>query len=375
MKLVIGITAPSSVTLIKGQASYFVSLGYTVYLLAPDDERVKLYCKDENCIHLPVPIERKISLIKDLIALFIIYKHLRKVRPNILNVGTPKISLLALLASIFISIPKRIYTCRGFRFEHEKGFKKALLINMERLTSLCSNKIICISNSLKSMGVDLGIFPSRKVSVLHYGSSNGIDLSVFNPGSILLSEKNKLKNELNLENTFVFGFVGRLNDRKGINELYNSFVSLFEQYPYIRLVMVGSFDLLSITDKSIINKINMHPAIRYVGPQKDVPIFLSLMDVFVLPTWCEGFGNVFIQAAAMGVSIISFDTTGAKDAVNNGYNGILVPLFNEDLLKEAMKSLLLDENKRKQLGQNGLKWVENFRQEHIWNAIHELYKN
>jgi hypothetical protein len=98
-KLVIGITAPGSVILIAGQLQYFKSLGYETYLMAPMHERVIAYCEREGCKHLPVELEREISLIKDLKALFQVYRHLRRVKPDVVNFGTPKVSLLGMIAA------------------------------------------------------------------------------------------------------------------------------------------------------------------------------------------------------------------------------------------------------------------------------------
>ena len=69
-------------------------------------------------------IEREISLLADLATLFSIIKIFIRIKPNIVNLGTPKVSLLGMIAAKLTSVPKRIYTCRGFRYEHERGFLK-----------------------------------------------------------------------------------------------------------------------------------------------------------------------------------------------------------------------------------------------------------
>ena len=127
-KLIVGITAPGSVTLIAGQLLYFKTLGYETYLMAPNHHRVIDYCQKEECIHLPLDLEREISPLKDLKALFQVIKHLRNINPDIVNFGTPKISLLGIIAAKLLGVKNRIYTCRGFRFEHESGMKKKILV-------------------------------------------------------------------------------------------------------------------------------------------------------------------------------------------------------------------------------------------------------
>ena len=197
-KLIVGITAPGSVILIAGQMNYFKSLGYETYLLAPTDERVTAYCLREGCTHLPVNLEREISPLKDIKALFQIITHLRKIKPDVVNFGTPKVSLLGMIAAKILAVKNRIYTCRGFRFETEKGTKKKILIFLEKIISKCSHQIICISPSLKEFGINLNIFSETKAIVINKGSSNGINLAKFNRSLISKSEILTLKKDLHI---------------------------------------------------------------------------------------------------------------------------------------------------------------------------------
>lgn len=323
-KLIIGITAPGSVILLEGQLKYFRELGYTTYLLAPSHEKVTAYCAAEGCIHLPVEIEREISLLKDLRSFFQILRHFRKVKPDIVNLGTPKVSLLGMVAARLLGIRRRIYTCRGYRFEHEKGFKKALLVTMERITALYAQDVICISGSVRTFGLKNKLFPARKAVVINKGSSNGIPLKRFDPAGISNESTIILKQQLGLEGYFVFGYVGRLVDRKGINELFAAFQELYAANERLKILYVGSPEFGQIADKTLIDRMKAHPGIVMAGSQRDVPLYLSVMDVFVLPAWWEGFGNVLVQAAAMGKPVISTTGTGTIDAVDGGFNGIMV---------------------------------------------------
>lgn len=372
-KLVVGLTASISVVLIEGQLKYFSDRGYIVYLMSPKSDLTINFCKKENAILLPVKIKREISLFSDLFSFFQILYILLRLRPDIVNFGTPKIGLLGMIAAKCCFVPKRIYTCRGFRYEHEHGFIKKILMLAEKISAICAHQVVCISPSLRSLGVNNKLFDVSKSILISKGSSNGIDLKYFNKESISAEEIAITKNQFGLENTFVYGFVGRIIDRKGIMELYDSFVSLYDQDNNIRLLLVGPFESEQLSDKSIIQKCNSHPAIIVCGYQKNIPLFMSMMDVFVLPAWWEGFGNVLIQAAAMGVPVISSLATGTCDAVSDGYNGILVEPRNRDLLFEAMKVLKDNPSIREAYGQNGILWAENFPNEKIWEGLNNLY--
>ena len=372
-RLIVGITTPGSVILLEGQLKYFTDQGYQTYLMAPKDERTLEYCKNEGCQLLPVHIKRDISLISDVRSLFQIIRYFGKIKPDIVNVGTPKMGLLGIIAAKLTGVKKRIYTCRGYRFEHEIGMKKKVLIFMEKITSKYAHQVICISESVKEMGLEYKLFSKAKGIVIHKGSSNGISLERFNPQNINPDKTLKLKQELDLEDKFVYGYVGRLVDRKGINELFEAFSKLYSQNNQLQLLFVGSPEYEQINDKSLMEKMKSHPGIRLAGSQKDVPLYLSVMDVFVLPAWWEGFGNVLVQAAAMGLPVISTTGTGTRDAVEIDFNGILVAPKSVSELTDAMEKLYHDTELREKLGQNGVEWAKNFDSKIIWQGMDKLY--
>lgn len=374
-KLIVGITIPGSVGLLEGQLNFFKEKGFDTYLMAPKDQRSVDYCEKEKCVLLDIKIARNISVFQDIKSLFQIIGVLKKTQPDIVNFGTPKISLLGLLAAKYCGVNKRIYTCRGFRFEHEKGFFRWLLKKMDTVAAFCSTEVICISNSVKELGVKEGVFPERKCVVINKGSSNGINLQKFNIQTVSKDSLTQLKDELSIqEEDFVFGFLGRIIDRKGINELFEVYKDIYTTNKHFKLLVVGPFDDSQIQDSELYENMLNHPGVILTGRTDNVPLYLSIMDVFVLPAWWEGFGNVLIQAAAMGIPVISTFGTGTRDAVSNHYNGLLVPLKDTGKLKEAMLELYHNEEKRVLYGKNGVEWSKNFDNEIIWEGMNEIYR-
>lgn len=374
-KILIGITAPVSVALIKGQLEYFRIKGNETYLLASKDDRTERFCHEEGCTLLSVDIQRNIALASDFKSLIQIIRHLRIIRPDIINVGTPKMGVLGILAGSLTGVKKRIYTCRGFRYEHESGIKRKILMLMEWITGRFAHQIICISPSVKRRGIADGVFHPDKCVVINKGSSNGIDLSKFNPALINTSDQKALVGDLGLEGFFVYGFVGRLIDRKGIAELYEAFAQVHKFDSNTRLLIVGPLEFDQITNKTLVQKLRDHPAIVMPGRTDNVPLYLSVMDVFVLPAWWEGFGNVLIEAAAMGVPVISTTGTGTVDAVCDGFNGVLIPPKDSTALETVMIDLLSDKVKRDAFGENGKQWALNFDRHLIWEGMQEIYES
>ena len=372
-KLVLGITSPGSVPLIRGQAKYFGSLGYKVFLMCPKDERSLNYCEEEGCELIAVGIDRYINVFSDIVTLVRIVAALSKIKPDIINVGTPKMGLLGSIAGYLLGVKKRVYTCRGFRYEHEKGLKRKVLQLTDKISGALSDTVICIAPSLREKALNDNIFSENKIIVINKGSSNGINLSKYNPSVIPQEHVVAFKQQYNLTNCFVFGFVGRLVDRKGINELYSAFSKLASIHGNIKLLVVGNPDFNQLADKDIVKKYNEHKDIVCVGWQNNIPLVMKALDVFVMPAWWEGFGNSYLEAAAMGIPVIGTDVTGAKDAVNNGFNGLVIPCKDTGALIHAMEFYYNNPDTLASHGNNGRIWVNNFKQQIIWEGLNEVY--
>ena len=371
-KLIIGITSEVSCGLIEGQVRFFVENGFDVYLLVNAAKQAEDFCRKEKCTYVPVNIKREISLFCDLRALFQIIVAMRRIKPDIVNVGTPKMGLLGMIAAFVLRVPVRIYTCRGFRFATSTGLIKNILVFMEKVSGACAHKIICISPSLRRKAISEGVFAGQKCVLVNRGSSNGIDLSVFSRSKINPGLQKDMRAKYALDRNFVFGFVGRVSIDKGVRELFEAFSALYEENKNLRLFLVGRLEM----ETDFAEKIMGHKGVVYAGSvnKTDLPLYYSLFNVFVLPTYREGFGNVLLEAAAMGVPVISTKVTGVVDAVNAGYNGLLVPSKNVIDLRDAMSMLYNDVNLRERYGNNGMEWATNFDQSIIWNGMLSLYK-
>jgi len=366
-KLAIAITSPISIVLLKGQLNYFSELGYEVILICPKNEKSEEFAVVENVKLIPVNFFREINLFHDLLCLFKLIKILWREKPDIVNAGTPKASLLTLIAAYVTGVNKRIYTCRGLRFEDESGAKKRLLIAMEKITAFCAHSIICISASVMKKAIDEKTFPKKKTLVLGKGSSNGIDLDYYNPTSITKIDNLHYKN-----NDTVFGFIGRFIERKGVNELVKSFVQISENKT--KLLMVGGYDESQLPEDEVCNYIDNHEQIIKVGWVEDIRSYLKAIDVLVLPAYWEGFGNVLIQAAAFGIPVIATKVSGCMDAVKDGFNGTLIEPKDDVALAETMLLYLNNREIRDVHGKQGKVWVQNFRQELVWNEMHKFYE-
>ncbi|MDD3080039.1 MAG: glycosyltransferase family 4 protein [Paludibacter sp.] len=368
-KLILGVTVGGSSRLLDGQVSYFLNLGYDVYLMSPPHPKERLFCEREGCKHLPVDIVKDINIRKDLIALMQIIRYLKALRPDIVNVGTPKMGLLGIMGAYITGVKHRIYTCRGFRFETETGLLRKILIFMEKLTVFLAYKVIYVSPSLKNAAELYRTGSSKKSVLLGNGSSNGVDIKRFSAHAVSATKREELIRQYQLQNHLIIGYVGRVSVQKGSFELVRVFENLYQSNKQLKLIMIGHDD----SPEDFRNNYMSHPGIIHIPFQDDVPLYMSLFDIFVLPSWREGFPNVPIQAAAMGIPVIVSNATGCIDAVDNNSNGVVFQVKNEKSLKEVLHTYISNENLRKEHGRNGIAWAAMFENSIIWNALNNLY--
>jgi hypothetical protein len=137
-------TIPSSLeTPLKGQLN-FMNQHYNVTAIADSRNKNswKIIAEREGVECCPVPMERDISILKDIRSLFALYWLFVRKKPYIVHANTPKASLLGMLAAFIADVPHRIYTVTGLRFETEKGLKRKILILMEQIACWTATKVI-----------------------------------------------------------------------------------------------------------------------------------------------------------------------------------------------------------------------------------------
>jgi glycosyltransferase involved in cell wall biosynthesis len=173
----------------------------------------------------------------------------------------------------------------------------------------------------------------------------------------------------------VFCFVGRIVKDKGINKLLSAFDRLSKENKDVKLLLVGpeerELDPISKQSQEIIKN---NKQVISVGFQKDVRPFLAQSDVFVFPSYREGFPNVVMQAGAMELPSIVTNINGSNEIIEEGVNGTIIPVKDENALFDKMKLLAEDENLRNNLAKNARQMiVDRYEQKFVWNELLDEY--
>lgn len=356
----------------QGQLRFMKEKGFDVVVLSAPGDEIEQLCLYEGATFVPFMFRRDISPLEDLKAVFQLRKILKEINPTIINTGTPKAGLLVCMAAKFTRFKLLIFTLRGLRSETLSGFKKLLVKGMETLTCSLAEIVIPISPSLDTHAQKSGILSSKKSLVLGMGSSNGVDVKKFT-SSFSCEKKMEVREQLGIDaKDFVISYIGRVNNDKGIPELFHAFKKLAINEPTVKFLIVGKFEEEDAVSAEIRAELETHPQVILKSYREDIKTIYEIIDVLVLYSKREGFGNILIEASSMGVPVIAANIPGCMDAVNHGISGYLVN--NQLELFERLKYYFNNRERLKEDGQQGRKWVvKNFDSTIIWNKQLELY--
>ena len=391
-------------SLLKGQLK-FLNQYFEVVGVAKDTGVLKEVSEREGIRVVDAPLERPISLVKDIKGLWFLYRLFRKEKPWCVHANTPKGSLLAMIAAWFACVPHRVYTVTGLRYQGAHGMLRTILKTMERLSCLFATNVIPEGKGvLQCLKCDN--ITKKSLQVIHYGNINGKDTEFFSRDNTIqtaslkladkqillrnLSEKEArslVRSELGFSNNdFIFVFIGRLVNDKGLGELADALRKLENEKLEIKLLLIGEID--GEDDALAKDKLNylMHSKnIKYIGVQSDIRPYLMASDVLVFPSYREGFPNVPLEAGALGLPAIVTNINGSNEIIEDGVNGKIIqaPLDNKGVrvnditieLYTMMKWFYYHPEEVKRMGENARPIIcERYEQHNVWKALLEYYK-
>ena len=368
-KLVIILTVPLSLeTWLKGQAKY-LSQYYEVEIITSYSDTLKSLEAYENVKINTVGFTRKINLFQDLKVLKDLVVYLYKNKPDIVYTLTPKAGLIGMMAAWMLRIPIRMHSVVGLPQMEAQGKRKMLLEATERVTYFCCTDLY--TNSLNLQKYIQKHFLRQDVRVIGQGSANGVDIQWFQD-TASVEEKIKLKESLGiLESDFVITFVGRIVKDKGIDELVEVFAALSQRFDHLKLLLIGDFeDNLNPISKQSTNTIRMDSNIIHVEFQEDIRSFLSITDLFVLPSYREGLPNVLIEAGSYGIPLLATDINGCNEVIIDGENGLLVEKKNKDQLAKGIEKFISDKKFYTRVKSKARQSIaQRYAQDYFWDAL------
>lgn len=375
MRLVHITTIPESLGFLKGQLGFMKQHGIEIVAISSPGAYLDELGAAQQIETIAIPITRAISPLEDLKTLRALVRTLRELSPTIVHTHTPKAGLLGTLAAALARVPVRVYHLRGLPGLTATGAKAALLRTTERIACAAAHRVIAVSHSLRDVAIDQHLCRPDKITVLAGGSGNGVDSERFDPAKHA-DKRSATRAKFGIpDGARVIGFLGRLVRDKGIVELLAAWKELSAEMPDLHLLVGGMAEERDALPPEVLDALRSDPRIHWKGHDWESPPLYAAMDVVALPTYREGFPNVPLETAAMGLPIVATRVTGCVDAVQDGVTGTLVPVRDAGALAAALRRYLNDPPLRAAHGRAGRERVLlAFRQPVIWRAILDEYR-
>jgi glycosyltransferase involved in cell wall biosynthesis len=324
--------------------------------------------------HAAVPMARKVAPLADLVALWRLYRVMRRERFTIVHAHTPKAELLGQAAARLAGVPVVVDTFRGIYFRNGMhSFWRRLFVAGAKIAARSADVILSQSRANLEMAIRENISSPEKIKFL----GNGVDVQRFDRSALSSEALEQKRRELALPlGAPVVGFVGRLVAEKGLPELLSAAGIVLQRVPAARFLVVGPLD----HDKpdalapDIARDYGVAEAFIFTGMRRDMPDLYALMDVFVLPSHRESFPRSPMEASAMGVPCVTADIQGCREVVEHGRNGLLVPSGDVQALADAILDLLADREKAQRMGEEGRRMaLERFDERLVFEKVKAEY--
>ncbi|HET6775384.1 MAG TPA: glycosyltransferase, partial [Acidimicrobiales bacterium] len=296
----------------------------------------------EGIRHVPLTSStRSMNPLADVRAAAELWRILRRERPDVLHTHNPKPGLYGRVVGRLARVPIVVNTCHGL-YVTEPGWKRGVLLTLEGIAARFSDAELVQSEEDLDLLVRRHAYPRRRTRLL----GNGVDLDRFRPGLLTDDERAKLRaDELGAgDDQVVVGMVGRMVAEKGLLELFDAARRLDDRFV---VAVIGPDDPAKpdALDRATVREAS-EAGVRFLGMRDDVDRLYGAMDVFVLPSWREGFPRAAMEAAASGLPVIASDVRGCRQVVDHGVTGLLVPVRDGAALAQAIRALGEDPDRR-----------------------------
>lgn len=371
IKIIRAVTASQSIGFFEPMVKDLQERGYEIVSVSsPGESLIRLREKGVKVIE--VPIERRISVFRDLKSLMRMISVFRKEKPFMVHSMTPKAGMLCMLAAWITRVPRRVHTFTGLVWPTSTGLKRRILMATDWLTCACATHIIPegkgVMNDLQSH------ITKKPMKVLGYGNVRGVDMEKFSRRQ----EVEEMAKGIKKEEIFTFIFVGRIVGDKGVNELVSAFAELHKKYEKTRLLLVGRFEKeLDPLKAETLNVIDKHISIESLGPKygDELLAYYAASDCFVFPSYREGFPNTVMEAGAMGLPSIVTDINGSREIIMDGKNGVIIPSKDVEALYNAMEEMITNSDKTKEYADNAREMIASrFERGFVCKCLYDFYE-
>jgi glycosyltransferase involved in cell wall biosynthesis len=289
-------------------------------------------------------LSRETNPLLDLVAISQLAGIFRKLRPQIVHTFDTKPGVWGCLAARLTGVPIVVGTVTGLGSLYSTdGFMTRLLRSLyQKLQTLAcrlSDRTIFQNyDDARQFIGDRVVSPDKAMVI----SGSGVPTEVFAPDRVPLAERARLRAELGFQpQEIVVTMVSRVIRSKGVPEFLMAAKHLRTQSASVRFLLVGPDDAESVDRLSRAELNELKQVVTWPGARRDITTVFASSDIFVLPSaYREGIPRVLLEAASMGLPIVTTNSPGCNDVVEHDVNGFLVPLHDSSALTSAISNLI-----------------------------------
>ena len=300
------------------------------------------------------PLQRTVSPLSDLHSIHLLHRLCRTVGPHVVHTFDAKPSVWGRLAARWAGVPVVVGTMTGL----------GSLYSSDRVSTRVLRSLYEIFARWACHVADLTIFQNRYDARQFIASrivaenkamvipGSGVATETYAPNRVLAAARKALRAELGFtDQQLVVTMISRVIRSKGVLEFMAAAQEVSARHPWVRFLLVGPNDESSLDRLSRTELAQLKQLVHWSGSRKDVPVVLASSDIFVLPSgYREGIPRVLLEAASMGLPIITTDSAGCNEVVEDGVNGLLVPPRDATALGGALLQLAVDSELRERFG-------------------------
>lgn len=330
------------------------------------DDLARFQARGVRCTQ--VPMVRPIHPVLDATALVRLLLTLHRDRPQVVHTHSAKAGFLGRLAARLAGVPCVVHTPHHFPFGMDVAAPRRWLYRrLERLAAPWADRIVCVCRAERELALRAGIGSPRQLLVIE----NGVAL----PAPPAPEAVAALRAELDLgTGAPVVGVVGRLTPQKGQADLIGAWPLLLRRLPQARLLLVGDGELQNPLRRQVAAAGLQH-SVRFTGPRQDVGTCYALFDVLAVPSRWEALPYVLLDGMAAGAAVVAAAVGGVPEALASGEAGVLVPAREPEAFVRALTALLLEPERRRDLGRRARERVAgHYRLDTMLAALETVYR-
>lgn len=299
-------------------------------------------------------LSRQINPFSDSVTVSQLMLIFRRLRPQIVHAFDTKPGVWGCVAARLAGVPVVIGTVTGLGSlygSQKRSIQLAWAIYraLQKLACSFSDLTIFQNHDDARHFIAAGLVPAEKALVI---LGSGVTTDVFAPSRVPEEERARLRGELGLKpQEILVTMVSRVMRSKGVLEFAAAARDVHPGHPHARFLLVGPEDEGSLDRLSAAEVIQLMQTVTWLGARRDIAALLAVSDIFVLPSaYREGIPRVLLEAASMGLPLITTDSPGCNEVVQDGINGLVVPALDAAALSKAITHLVEHPQLRRRFG-------------------------